>query len=84
MLTGAGWSEVELVDAEEPMWLGSSVDDVVGFMKGTDFAGTLIAEVAPDVAAAAWEAVAAALWDRVGPEGIELGGRAWIVSARRA
>ena len=83
VLTGAGWSDVELVDAEEPMWLGTSVDDVIGFMKATDFADTLIADAAPEVATAAWDAVAAALGQRVGPEGIELGGRAWIVSARR-
>ena len=83
VLTGAGWADVELVDAEEPMWLGHSVEDVVIFMKGTDFAETLIADAPTEVAEAAWNSVATVLEEREGPDGIELGGRAWIVSARR-
>lgn len=83
VLEAAGWAGVELADAREPMRMGSSVDDVVTFLRGTDMAATLIADAPADVAEAAWAAVREVLADRLGPDGVVLSGKVWIVSADR-
>jgi len=83
VLETAGWAGVELADAHEPMRMGSSVEDVITFLKGTDMAATLIADAPPDVAEAAWAAVREVLADRLGADGVVLSGKVWIVSAHR-
>jgi SAM-dependent methyltransferase len=83
VLDAAGWTGVELADAHEPMRMGSSADDVVTFLKGTDMAATLLADAPTDVVEAAWAAVREVLEERVGPDGLVLSGKVWIVTARR-
>jgi SAM-dependent methyltransferase len=83
VLDKAGWTGVALADAHEPMRMGSSADDVVSFLKGTDMAATLLADAPVDVVEAAWAAVCEVLEERVGPEGLVLSGKVWIVTARR-
>ena len=65
------------------MPMGSTVEDTVAFMQGTDMAETLMADVSEDVAAAAWDAVRAALVPYAGPGGVVLSGAAWIVTATK-
>ena len=84
VLGAAGWNAITLDDLEEPMELGTSLDDALRFMRGTDLAATLMADVEPSVAAAAWDAIAKALEPHAGPEGVVLEGRAWLVRADRA
>jgi SAM-dependent methyltransferase len=83
VLDGAGWTGVEVADTHEPMWLGSSVEDVVKFMRGTDLAATLLDGVPEETAAKAWSAMEGAVGARMGPDGLVLSGRAWIVTAQR-
>jgi SAM-dependent methyltransferase len=83
ILDGAGFTEVGIDDWRCPMPMGSSVEDTVSFMQGTDMAATLMADVGEDVAAAAWQAVHAALAPYAGPQGVVLAGAAWIVRATK-
>ena len=83
ILDGAGFTEVGVDDCRCPMPMGSTVDDTVSFMKGTDMAATLMADVSEDAATAAWQAVRAALAPYAGPVGVVLGGAAWIVTATK-
>ena len=83
ILEGAGLAEVGVDDLRCPMPMGCSVEDTVAFMQGTDMAATLMADVSDDVIAAAWEAVRAALVPYAGPDGVVLGGAAWIVTATK-
>ena len=84
VLEASGWSSITLEDVEEPMQLGTSLDDALRFMRGTDLATTLMSGVDESVAAAAWDAIANALEPHAGPEGVVLNGRAWLVRAVRA
>jgi len=81
ILEGVGLTDVGLDDFRCPMPMGSTVEDTVAFMQGTDMAAALMADVREDVAAAAWEAVGEALAPYAGPDGVVLGGAAWIVTA---
>jgi SAM-dependent methyltransferase len=83
ILEGAGFTELGVDDCRCPMPMGSTVQDTVAFMQGTDMAQTLMADVSEDVAAAAWDAVRAALAPYAGPEGVVLSGAAWIVAAAK-
>lgn len=84
ILQGAGLPGATVEDFRYPMPLGATVDDTVAFMQGTDMAATLLADVVDDdVAAAAWDAVRAALAPHAGHDGVLLGGAAWIVTATK-
>jgi SAM-dependent methyltransferase len=82
-LEQAGYDEITITPIEAPMPLGSDVNDVVSFMAGTDIARTLLAQVDPPTAAKALDAVRDVLRSHEGPDGIALGGAAWLVAARR-
>jgi SAM-dependent methyltransferase len=81
ILEGVGLTDVGLDDFRCPMPMGSTLEDTVAFMQGTEMAAALMADVSEDVAAAAWEAVGEALAPYAGPDGVVLGGAAWIVTA---
>jgi SAM-dependent methyltransferase len=83
ILDAAGFTAVGVDECRCPMPMGATVEDTVAFMQGTDMAQTLMADASEEVAAAAWEAVRAALAPYAGPEGVVLSGAAWIVTATR-
>jgi SAM-dependent methyltransferase len=83
LLEGVGLAEVSVDDFRCPMLMGATVEDTVVFMQGTDMAETLLADVSAEVADAAWGAVRAALAPYAGPDGVVLGGAAWIVTATK-
>jgi hypothetical protein len=66
------------------MPMGTSADDVLAFMRGTEMAQVLMTGVDPGTAEQAWAAVKAALQAHAEPGGITLAGTAWLVTARRA
>jgi SAM-dependent methyltransferase len=82
LLAAAGFGEIELTAVTAPMHLGSSVDDTVAFLRSTDLAETLMADVPEETAEAAWTAVRDALAPHATPEGVTLSGAAWLVTAR--
>jgi SAM-dependent methyltransferase len=83
ILEAAGFTAVGVDECRCPMPMGSTVEDTVAFMQGTDMAQTLMAGVSEEVAAAAWDAVRAALAPYAGPEGVVVSGAAWIVTATK-
>lgn len=83
ILEGAGLPGASVEDVHRPMRLGATVDDTVTFMQGTDMAAILLGDAADDAAAAAWDAVRAALGRYAGSDGVVLEGAAWVVAATR-
>jgi SAM-dependent methyltransferase len=84
LLEGVGLADVAVEDFRCPMPLGPTVEDTVEFMRGTDMAATLMADVSGEAARAAWDAVRAALVPYAGRDGVALGGAAWIVTATKS
>jgi SAM-dependent methyltransferase len=83
LLETAGFVDVTVEPVVEAMWMGESVDDTVAFMRTTEFATTLFSDARPARADAAWSAIARALAGHDGPDGVELQGKAWLVTATR-
>ena len=84
VLRDAAFAEIALDEIARPMPMGSSVDDVLAFMRGTEMAQVLMTGVDPGTAEQAWAAVKGALQAHARPGGITLAGTAWLVTARRA
>lgn len=83
LLHDAGFDDIEISELVAPMWMGASVADALGFMRSTDFAEVMFADVAPEAADAAWDAIAGVLEPHAGNDGVALNGAAWLVTARR-
>jgi len=84
VLRDAAFAEIAAEEIARSMPMGSSADDVLAFMRGTEMAQVLMTGVDPGTAEQAWAAVKAALQAHAEPGGITLAGTAWIVTARRA
>jgi SAM-dependent methyltransferase len=83
VLSEAGLVDVEIAEVLLPMWMGTSVDDAVEFMRRTELGTTLMGGVDADTAAAAWDAVRSALEAHRTDRGVHLDGSAWVVTARK-
>lgn len=83
LLAGAGLDRIELDAVDEPIWLGSGSGDALGFLQRSEMARRLVGGADDAVAAEVWAAVARALDDRAGPDGVVLDGGAWLVTARK-
>ena len=84
VLRDAAFAQIALEEITRPMPMGSSADDVLAFMRGTEMAHVLMTGVDSGTAERAWVAVKAALQAHAEPAGITLAGTAWLVTARRA
>jgi SAM-dependent methyltransferase len=87
LLGGAGFRAITARPVSEPMWIGADVDDVVTYQLGTPMARSMLASVADEETnqkmVEAVDALREALARHQGPDGIELGGAAWLVTAER-
>jgi hypothetical protein len=85
VLGDAGFRAVEVDPLVESVLLGGggSLDDILEWLQGTGFARTQLAEAEPETRARALDAILTALAAREGPDGVRLGGAAWLVRARR-
>lgn len=83
VLSDAGWTGITIDAAEEPMRLGTSVEDAMSFLRTSDIAQRLLADADETAAAAALDAIEKAIEPHAGPDGVELTGRAWIVQASK-
>lgn len=81
VLGAAGWTEVDVEGLEGSEWFGADVDDALGFLRGL-FAW-LLAEKTPDERDAAVERLRESLAAHAGPDGVEFGSAAWLITARR-
>lgn len=84
VLTAGGFADVELTEVAYPMWLGSDVDDAVGYMRNQTIARAMFDGKPAEQVERAVAALRHTLEGIVGPEGIELAGRAWLVTAQAA
>jgi SAM-dependent methyltransferase len=75
---------IELAEEAHPMWLGTDLDDAVGYMEGHPIARVMSEGKPPELVAKALVSLRAALEPHVGADGVSLGGKAWIVTARAA
>ncbi len=82
LLQEAGFDNIEISELIAPMWMGVSVADALAFMRSTDFAEVMFADVSPDAAEAAWDAIAGVLEPQAGHDGVALNGAALLVTAR--
>jgi SAM-dependent methyltransferase len=83
LLEGAGFVDVATEQVAAPMWMGDTVEDTLAFMRTTEFAATLFKGCRRDRADAAWKAIGQALAAHAGPDGVELEGQAWLVTATK-
>lgn len=80
-LAAAGFDSVGIEAVEAPMWMGEDADNAVAFLQLTGMGRALFAEAEPAAVAEALERAVTALAPHQGPEGVVLGGAAWLVSA---
>ena len=75
--------DISVDEVVGPMRLGDSIDDVVAFLQRTDLSQTLMKDVNPEIADAAWAAIGDALEPYATAEGVALSGAAWLVQGHR-
>jgi hypothetical protein len=83
LLDGSGFADVSVTAVAEPMRFGDDIDDVLDFVRDTALARELLADTDEATTRKAFEAIRAALAPHQSPEGVLLGGAAWLVTARR-
>lgn len=81
VLGAAGFADITLAEEAHPMWLGTDVDDAFGYMRGNSIARTMTDGKPPELVERALAALHATLEDVAGPDGVQLPGRAWLVTA---
>jgi SAM-dependent methyltransferase len=83
VLGAAGFSDVTTANVEAPMRPGDDADDAIAFFRDTELARTLLDQVDAETAELALDAMREALRSHEGPDGLWLGGAAWLVTAHR-
>ena len=84
VLSSAGFADVDLEAAEEPVWLGAGVDDTFAFLSTGGMARGMLKDLDEAGRRRALDAVRATLEAHAGREGVLFGSAAWVISARRA
>jgi SAM-dependent methyltransferase len=83
ILRDAGFDGIALDAVREPMWLGDTVADTVSFFTQTGFGKGVLKDADAATADRIRAALAAALEPYASPQGVRLGGTAWLVTATR-
>jgi SAM-dependent methyltransferase len=83
LLSETGWGDVEVTSVDELAWLGSDVDDVMGYVRGMPVIRNLTASLDPLLSERALAVVARQYAARQRPDGIWVRAAAWLVAARR-
>lgn len=81
ILGDAGWTDIEVEGVEGKEWFGEDVEDAMGFLRGL-FAW-LVEERTPDEREAAFERLQESVAAHAGPDGVQFGSSAWLITARR-
>jgi SAM-dependent methyltransferase len=82
VLGKAGFARVDIAPIEELLVLGTTVEDTVAFLAETGMGRAILANVDDTTRARALAAIADALAGYMVGDCVELGSRAWLVSAR--
>ncbi|HXZ62577.1 MAG TPA: class I SAM-dependent methyltransferase [Acidimicrobiales bacterium] len=83
LLESAGWSEVLIEEDKDEMLMGRDPEDVVAFMLSDEMGRRVVEGKDPEAVKAGTEATVEALRAFTTPEGVVLGGAAWLVTARK-
>jgi SAM-dependent methyltransferase len=81
LLTGTGFTEPEVVGLREPMWFGADADEATAFIGG--LMAWMLADLDEARRRQVWDDLHAVMAAHQGPDGVELGSAAWLVSAVR-
>jgi hypothetical protein len=86
LLSGAGWTGIRAEPVTVPAWIGSGLDDVMGYVRGLALVRRAVAGAGDDQAPVerALDAMAGEYAARQAPDGIWVEAAAWLVTARRA
>jgi SAM-dependent methyltransferase len=82
ILTGSGFTGVDLRPHEAPHWFGADADDAFRFVVGV--AGWLTDGLDDDARNRALDDLRRRIEAHIGPDGVEFGSATWLVTARRA
>ena len=83
LLSGAGFDDVELKDVDVPVHYGSDAGAATEFVRGFGSVRDGLDALDPPARTRALERLHAAMEANRGPGGVDVGSRAWLVSARR-
>jgi ubiquinone/menaquinone biosynthesis C-methylase UbiE len=85
LLAGAGWTGVRADPVTQPAWIGSDVDDVIGYVRGMEVVRRVAAAAGRDdrQVERALAAMAREYAARQAPDGVWVEAAAWLVTARR-
>jgi SAM-dependent methyltransferase len=86
LLAGAGWTGVRADPVTQPAWIGSDVDDVIGYVRGMEMVRRIAAAAAGDdrQVERALAAMAGEYAARQAPDGVWVEAAAWLVTASRS
>lgn len=82
LLSAAGFVDIAVTDVAEPVLLGGDANEVTRFMAGTGIARALLGQLDLDTVRQVLLEIRRALTAHEGPDGIWLGSRSWLVTAR--
>jgi ubiquinone/menaquinone biosynthesis C-methylase UbiE len=85
LLAGAGWAGIRADPVTQPAWIGSDVDDVIGYVRGMEAVRRIAAAAGGDdrLVERALAAMAGEYAARQAPDGVWVEAAAWLVTARR-
>ena len=83
ILVAAGFDDIAHEDASEPLWFGADADDAFDFLSSESPVRGLLGDLSQDQKAKALDNLREAIASRVSSDGLWLGSRCWLVSARR-
>lgn len=81
VLTGAGFTDIEIEQCALDLRVGSSVDDALTFYTDVGPMQNTLADAQPDARARALDAVRAVLETHLGDSGVQMGAACWILRA---
>lgn len=83
LLASAGFGHTGIEALEEDRWIGTGIDDVIGYYTSMPLARPLLANADKHTTTAVLQALRDALHAYQRPEGVVLRSAAWLVTARR-
>ncbi|MFB6441609.1 class I SAM-dependent methyltransferase [Streptomyces sp. NPDC056411] len=83
LLAGAGFQRIAVRAVNEPLWMGADPDDVVASLLEMPMSRAMFEGIGAERRDEALAALRGALAGHQGPDGVLLGGAAWLVTAVR-
>ncbi len=84
LLSGTGWTDIQITPLTEPAWLGTDADDVMSYVRGTQAVRTLTASLPdPSQAEPILAALAGQYATRQHPDGVWVQAATFLSTARR-